>query len=39
MRAYYEEKLDDEWVQLISEAKKLGLSKEEIRQFLDSSKK
>ncbi|WP_270180350.1 MULTISPECIES: anti-repressor SinI family protein [unclassified Alkalihalobacillus] len=39
MRAYGGEKLDLEWINLISKAKKLGLSKEEIRQFLDNSSK
>ncbi|MBN6887329.1 anti-repressor SinI family protein [Cytobacillus horneckiae] len=31
-------KLDEEWIQLIIEAKKLGLSIKEIKVFLDSKK-
>ncbi|MDP4551591.1 anti-repressor SinI family protein [Guptibacillus hwajinpoensis] len=39
MRTYTDEKLDEEWVTLISIAKKLGLSKEEVKQFIASSSK
>ena len=39
MRACTGEKLDQEWVTLISTAKKIGLSKEEVRKFLDNSSK
>jgi antagonist of SinR len=31
-----EQKLDLEWIQLIKEAKNLGIEKEEIREFLSS---
>jgi antagonist of SinR len=31
-----EQQLDLEWIQLIKEAKKLGIKKEEIREFLSS---
>ncbi len=39
MRTYTGEKLDQEWVTLISIAKKIGLSKEEVKTFLNNSSK
>lgn len=32
------EEIDREWVQLLQEAKEMGLSSQEVREFLESSK-
>ncbi|WP_347548432.1 anti-repressor SinI family protein [Pseudalkalibacillus hwajinpoensis] len=39
MRTHTDEKLDQEWVDLISIAIKIGLSKEEVKRFLVNSSK
>ncbi|MFK3960893.1 anti-repressor SinI family protein [Guptibacillus hwajinpoensis] len=39
MKTYIDEKLDQEWVTLISTARRMGLSKEEVKDFLINSSK
>ncbi|MGG1687284.1 MULTISPECIES: anti-repressor SinI family protein [Bacillales] len=39
MKTYTDEKLDQEWVTLISIARRMGLSKEEVKDFLINSSK
>ncbi|MDO6658285.1 anti-repressor SinI family protein [Anaerobacillus sp. 1_MG-2023] len=39
MKTYTDEKLDQEWVALISIARRMGLSKEEVKDFLINSSK